>query len=151
MKKFRMPPALIIVMIFLFIVGIMTWFIPTSVVVTNDAGESEIIYNAAFDADGNVIENAGTDPVGLWDLFLAPVQGFANAADVAMAILVSGGLLAILNKSGSLDARHQRADQAIQGQYPDRHLDDRFRPDGYRLRRVGRASGLRNYYHSTLC
>ena len=99
MKKFRMPPALIIVMIFLFIVGIMTWFIPTSVVVTNDAGESEIIYNAAFDADGNVIENAGTDPVGLWDLFLAPVQGFANAADVAMAILVSGGLLAILNKS----------------------------------------------------
>lgn len=104
MKKFRMPPALIIVMIFLFIVGIMTWFIPTSVVVTNDAGESEIIYNAAFDADGNVIENAGTDPVGLWDLFLAPVQGFANAADVAMAILVSGGLLAILNKSGSLDA-----------------------------------------------
>ncbi len=103
-KKFKMPPALIIVMIFLFIVGIMTWFVPTSVVVTNDAGENEIIYNAAFDADGNVIENAGTDPVGLWDLFLAPVKGFANAADVAMAILVSGGLLAILNKSGALDA-----------------------------------------------
>lgn len=103
-KKFKMPPALIIVMIFLFIVGIMTWFVPTSVVVTNDAGESEIIYNAAFDADGNVIENAGTDPVGLWDLFLAPVKGFANAAEVAMAILVSGGLLAILNKSGALDA-----------------------------------------------
>ncbi len=99
-----MPPALIIVMIFLFIVGILTWFVPTSVVTTNDAGESEIIYNAAFDADGNVIENAGTDPVGLWDLFLAPIQGFANAADVAMAILVSGGLLAILNKSGALDA-----------------------------------------------
>lgn len=103
-KQFKMPPALIIVMIFLFIVGIMTWFVPTSVVVTNDAGESEIIYNAAFDADGNVIENAGTDPVGLWDLFLAPVKGFANAAEVAMAILVSGGLLAILNKSGALDA-----------------------------------------------
>ncbi len=103
-KKFRMPPALIIVMMFLFIVGIMTWFVPTSVVITDEAGNSEIIYNAAFDADGNIIENAGTDPVGIWDFFLAPIKGFANAADVAMAILVSGGLLAVLNKSGAMDA-----------------------------------------------
>jgi len=63
-----MPPALIIVMMFLFIVGIMTWFVPTSVVTTDEAGNSEIIYNAAFDADGNIIENAGTDPVGIWVL-----------------------------------------------------------------------------------
>ncbi len=91
MKKFKMPPALIIVMMFLFIVGILTWFVPTSVVVSDEAGNSEIIYNAAFDDEGNVIENAGTDPVGFWDFFLAPIKGFANAADVAMAILVSGG------------------------------------------------------------
>ena len=103
-KKFRMPPALIIVMMFLFIVGIMTWFVPTSVVTTDEAGNSEIIYNAAFDADGNIIENAGTDPVGIWDFFLAPIKGFANAADVAMAILVSGGLLAVLTKTGAMDA-----------------------------------------------
>ncbi len=104
MKKFKMPPALIIVMMFLFIVGILTWFVPTSVVVSDEAGNSEIIYNAAFDDEGNVIENAGTDPVGFWDFFLAPIKGFANAADVAMAILVSGGLLAVLNKSGAMDA-----------------------------------------------
>ncbi|MEY8366430.1 hypothetical protein AALA22_12400 [Anaerovoracaceae bacterium 41-7] len=104
MKKFKMPPALIIVMMFLFIVGILTWFVPTSVVVSDEAGNSEIIYNAAFDDEGNIIENAGTDPVGFWDFFLAPIKGFANAADVAMAILVSGGLLAVLNKSGAMDA-----------------------------------------------
>ena len=55
-KAFKMPTALTIVMIFLIIVGIMTWFVPTSVVVENDAGEKEIIFNAAFDEDGNVIE-----------------------------------------------------------------------------------------------
>ena len=79
-KTFKMPSALAIVMIFLIIVGIMTWFVPTSVVIENDAGDKEIIFNAAFDGDGNVIENAGTSPVGIWDLFTAPVKGFADAA-----------------------------------------------------------------------
>ena len=48
-KKFQMPTALSIVMIFLAVVAVMTWFVPTSVV--NEAGE--IVFNAAFDADGN--------------------------------------------------------------------------------------------------
>lgn len=104
-KTFKMPSALAIVMIFLIIVGIMTWFVPTSVVVKNDADQNEIIYNAAFDPDtGDLIENAGTSPVGLWDLFTAPIKGFADAADVAAAILVSGGLIAILTKVGAMDA-----------------------------------------------
>lgn len=98
MKKFKMPTALGIVMIFLAIVAILTWFVPTSVVV-----DGEIIFNAAFDADGNVINNAGTSPVGLWDYFLAPIQGLAEGVGVAAAILVSGGLLAVLNKTGALD------------------------------------------------
>ena len=113
-----MPSALAIVMIFLVIVGIMTWFVPTSVVVENDAGEKEIIFNAAFDGDGNVIENAGTNPVGIWDLFTAPVNGFADAAEVAAAILVSGGLIAILT-------------------------NDRILPHGYSLRSMGRDARIR--------
>lgn len=99
-KKFQMPTALSIVMIFLGIVAILTWFVPTSVV--NDAGE--IVYNAAFDADGNIIENAGTNPAGLWDFFLAPIQGLALGVDVAASIFVSGGLLAVLNKTGAMDS-----------------------------------------------
>ena len=98
-KKFQMPSALMIVMIFLGIVGLMTWFVPTSVVV-----DGEIIFNAAFDADGNVIENAGTSPVGLWDFFLAPVLGLAEGVQVAAALIISGGFVAVLNKTGALDA-----------------------------------------------
>lgn len=103
-KAFKMPTALTIVMIFLIIVGIMTWFVPTSVVIENDAGEKEIVFNAAFDEDGNVIENAGTSPVGLWDLFTAPINGMTDAVEVASAILVSGGLIAVLTKVGAMDA-----------------------------------------------
>ncbi len=99
-----MPTAITIVMIFLAIVALLTWVVPTSVVITDEAGNSQIIYNAAFDEDGNVIENAGTSPVGLWDYFTAPIEGFIDAADIATAILISGGLIAILNHVGAMDA-----------------------------------------------
>lgn len=86
------PTAVTIVMIFLAIVALLTWVVPTSVVVTDEAGTSQIIYNAASDEDGNVIENAGTSLVGLWDYFTAPIEGFIDAADIATSILISGGL-----------------------------------------------------------
>ena len=98
-KKFQMPSALMIVTIFLMIVGLLTRFVPTSVVV-----DVEIIYNAAFDADGNVIENAGTSPVGLWNLFLAPILGLQEGVQVAAALIVSGGFVAVLTATGALDA-----------------------------------------------
>lgn len=103
-KKLKMPSALAIVMIFLIIVGIITWFVPTSVVIESDAGEREIIYNAAFDENGDVIENAGTNPVGIWDILIASVSGFADAVGIAAAIFVCGGMIAILTKVGAMDA-----------------------------------------------
>lgn len=98
-KHFEMPSALMIVTIFLFIVGILTWFVPTSV---NDGGQ--IIFNAAFDADGNIIENAGTNPAGLWDFLLAPILGLQEGVQVAAALIVSGGFVAVLTQTGALDA-----------------------------------------------
>ena len=103
-KAFKMPTALTIVMIFLAIVALLTWFVPTSVVVEGDDGTSQIIYNAAFDDDGNVVENAGTSPVGLWDYIMAPINGFIDAADIITTIFISGGFIAILSHVGAMDA-----------------------------------------------
>ncbi|MDL2248577.1 hypothetical protein LJB89_02660 [Tyzzerella sp. OttesenSCG-928-J15] len=103
-KKFQMPSAMVLLFIVLVLVSILTWFIPTSVVTRNEAGERIIHYNAAFDGDGNVIENAGTNPVGLWDVFMAPIKGFAKGADVSFSILISGSFLAMINYVGALDA-----------------------------------------------
>ena len=99
-----MPTAITIVMLFLAVAVILTWFVPTSVVVTDDSGSRQIIYNAALDEDGNIIENAGTSPVGIWDYFTAPIEGFIDAADIAITILISGGLIAVLNHVGAMDA-----------------------------------------------
>ncbi|MEF9922643.1 MAG: hypothetical protein RR313_05380 [Anaerovoracaceae bacterium] len=104
MKNFKMPSALTIVMIFLAIVAVLSWFIPTSVVTVDEAGNSLIHFNSAFDADGNIISNAGTNPVGLWDFFLAPINGLVSASEIAATILISGGFLAVMNHVGAFDA-----------------------------------------------
>lgn len=103
-KKLQMPSSMILLFIVLIFVSIMTWFIPTSVVTISETGERIVHYNAAFDSAGNVIENAGTSPKGLWDIFMAPIKGFAKGADVSVSILVSGAFLGIMNFTGALDA-----------------------------------------------
>lgn len=103
-KSFTMPPAMIIVSIFLLIVAVLTWIVPTSVVVKGSDGVEQIHYNAAFDSSGNVIENAGTSPAGLWQIIKAPITGFQNGSDVVFAILIAGSFLGLLNYTGALDA-----------------------------------------------
>lgn len=103
-KHFKMPSAIVLLFMVLVAVAIVTWFVPTSVAVTAEDGTQEIIFNAALDADGNVIENAGADPKGLWDILYAPIQGFSDGAAVSMAILISGGLLALLSYTGAMNA-----------------------------------------------
>ena len=102
-RKFQMPSSMVLLFFVLIFVAILTWFIPTSVV-TVENGVKTVHFNAAFDADGNVIENAGTSPAGLWDIFMAPILGFIKGADVSASILASGAFLAILNYTGAMDA-----------------------------------------------
>ena len=53
-KKFKMPSALILLFIVLVFVAILTWFIPTSVITTDEkTGENIICYNASFDENGD--------------------------------------------------------------------------------------------------
>lgn len=103
MKKFKMPSAYTIVFLFLIATAILTWIIPTSVVVTNN-GVKEVIYNASFDADGNVLKGMGYNPAGIWDIIMAPIKGFQKSSNVGIAILMAGSFLSILNYTGALDA-----------------------------------------------
>ncbi len=104
MKKFKLPPSLIIVFFFLIIVAALTWVVPVSVVEVTDAGEKIVHYNAAYGDDGEIIENYGTSPAGIWDVMKAPVLGFQNGSDVIIVLLIAGGFLALLNKTGAMDA-----------------------------------------------
>ncbi|WP_373599235.1 hypothetical protein [Paraclostridium bifermentans] len=103
LKKFKIPGAMVIVFICLVIVAGLTWVVPTSAVVENN-GVSEVVYNAILDDSGNLVENAGTNPAGIWDVFMAPIKGFAEASNVAATILISGGFLGVMGYVGALDA-----------------------------------------------
>ncbi len=100
MKNFKLPPSLIIVFFFLVIVSALTWVVPVSVVDEN----GEVHYSASFDSDGGIIEDYGTSPAGIWDVMKAPVIGFQDGSDVIIVLLIAGGFLALLNKSGAMDA-----------------------------------------------
>ena len=103
-KQFTLPPALIILFLVLAFMVVLSWFIPVSVVTVNELGEKIVHYNAMFGSNGEIIENVGTQPAGIWDLFLAPIKGFQDGADVNFSILISGAFLAIINATGSIDA-----------------------------------------------
>lgn len=100
-KKFKMPSSYTIVFIALIITASLSYFVPQSVF---DKSSGEIVFNAIYNADGVLVQGAGLQPYGLWDLILAPIKGFQSASDVAIGILCAGGFLAVLNKVGALEA-----------------------------------------------
>ncbi len=104
MKKLKLPPSLIIVYMFLLFVALLTWVVPVSVVTVSDDGVKEVHYNASLDDDGNIIEDYGTEPAGIWDVMLAPVQGLQAGSDVIAVLLIAGGFLSLLSKTGAMEA-----------------------------------------------
>lgn len=104
MNKKKMLSAYTIVFIFLLITAVLTWIVPQSVVVTNESGIQEVIYNAIFDSNGEIIRGVGAQPAGLWDIIMAPITGFQNAGPVSIAILMAGAFLGLINSVGALDA-----------------------------------------------
>ena len=100
-KKFKMPTAYTIVFIALLVTAILTFFVPVSVF---SKEEGKVIYNAAYDAEGNIVEDVGAQPKGLWDILVAPITGFQESSDVGIAIFIAGGFLGILNAVGALES-----------------------------------------------
>ena len=101
-KKRQMLSSYSIVFLVLVFVTILTWFVPQSVVVKS-GGTKEIIYNAIL-ADGEVLRGQGLQPMGLWDLLMAPVKGFVKAAPVGFAILMAGAFLHLMNYVGAMNS-----------------------------------------------
>ncbi len=63
---------------------------------------SHLLPNAEF-VDGVLVDGSGTVGAKLSDFLLSPVLGFIDAVDVAVFILILGGFLAIITKTGALE------------------------------------------------
>lgn len=101
MKKFKLPTAYTIVVIVLIFTAALSYFVPQSVV---NPETGEIVFNAIFSGEGQILKGEGLQPFGLWDLLVAPIEGFQASADVGIGILIAGGFLSVLNYTGALEA-----------------------------------------------
>jgi len=100
-KPFKMPSAYVIMFLALSLVVVLTYVIPVSV---RDPATGEVIFSAIIDSEGHIVRDAGPQPSGLWDILMAPVEGFQSASAVGIALLIAGGFLNVMNKTGGLEA-----------------------------------------------
>ena len=117
MKEFSFPSAYTILFGIIIFVAILTWIVP--------AGQ----YNTRMDEVlGREVPVAGTyhevepSPQGFEDVVLAPIAGFydpdtneANGIDVALFVLFIGGFLAVVTKTGAIDAGIAAAMVGLEG------------------------------------
>ena len=102
----KFPTAFTILFVLIIVVAALTWIIP--------AGEYERALNPALGKDAPVpgtFHLVEPNPQGLRAILMAPIAGLynpdtgmANAIDVAVFVLVIGGFLAVVTKTGAIDA-----------------------------------------------
>ncbi|MDE7218701.1 MAG: YfcC family protein [Oscillospiraceae bacterium] len=95
MKKFRMPTAYTILFLLLILVAACTWLVPAGAY--ERAGEEETPVAGTY-------RQVEQQPQGPGDVILASFQGFYDAVDVALFILMVGGFLGVVMKTGAIDA-----------------------------------------------
>ena len=115
--KLRFPSAYTILFGLIILVAIATWFVP--------AGEYDRVFNEALGRDVPVpgtYKEVEPNPQGFFDVVLAPIAGFydpgtyeASAIDVALFVLVIGGFLGIVTRTGAIDAGIERAMTGLKG------------------------------------
>ena len=94
-KKFRMPTAYTILFLLLILVAASTWVIPAGSY--DRTGEEETPVAGTY-------QTVEQNPQGAGDVILASFQGFYDAVDVALFILMVGGFLGVVMKTGAIDA-----------------------------------------------
>ncbi|WP_271948962.1 YfcC family protein [Ruegeria faecimaris] len=115
--KLKFPTAYTILFALIALVAIATWFVP--------AGQYDRVANEALGRDVPVpgsYQVVEPNPQGFYDVVLAPIGGFydpvsyeARAIDVALFVLVIGGFLGVVTRTGAIDAGIARAMVRLKG------------------------------------
>lgn len=115
--NFKFPSAYTILFGLIALVALMTWIVPAGQYdrVMNEELGKEVPVTGTYQA----VEN---NPQGVVDVLLAPIDGFydhnsyeAAAIDVSLFILVIGGFLGLVTKTGAIDAGIERVTARLKG------------------------------------
>ncbi|MQS75195.1 YfcC family protein [Companilactobacillus halodurans] len=96
---FTLPSAFTILFFCIIVIALLTWIIPAGTYSTDKAGN--II--------AGTYREVAKNPQGIWDVFMAPILGMignkqtTGAIEISVFILVIGGFLGVVNKTGALN------------------------------------------------
>jgi len=117
MGKFKFPSAFTILFGLITLVAAATWIVPV--------GEFDRVQNEELGREVPVpgsFKPVESNPQGISDILLAPINGFydidsyqAAAIDVALFVLIIGGFLGVMNKTGAIDAGIKSVMSSMQG------------------------------------
>jgi len=75
---------------------------------------SHVLPNAQFVGE-EIVNGSGTVGASLSDILMSPILGFESAIDVSIFVMVLGGFLAIINRTGALETGIQVLVQKLKG------------------------------------
>ncbi|WP_099191721.1 YfcC family protein [Tepidibacter mesophilus] len=105
MKKIKMPSAYTILFAIIIFVALLTWIVP--------AGKYDYTpENTPIPGSYHLVDPT---PQGPKDVALSPINGFYGAVDVALFVIVIGGFLGVVMKTGAIDAGIARVVHNLQG------------------------------------
>lgn len=117
MGQLKFPTAFTILFALIAIMAALTWVVPV--------GEYDRVLNEQLGKSVPVpgsFKSVASNPQGIDDLLLAPINGFydsetyqARAIDVALFVLIIGGFLGVVNKTGAIDVAIKRTMLGMQG------------------------------------
>ncbi|GAB3804925.1 YfcC family protein [Virgibacillus kimchii] len=105
-SKFKMPSAYTLLFLIIIVIAILTWIVP--------AGQYEILGDDLQPVPGTYTEME-QNPQGIWEVLYAPIRGFFDAQDIAFFVLVIGGFLGVVMKTGAIDAGIGRIVKGMEG------------------------------------
>ena len=115
-KHIKMLSAFAVLFGIIAMMACLTWIIPSGKynLVPDPSNPSETIREAGTYREIPKVEqitNEETGEVttvdhrqGLWDIFMAPIKGMSDRLDVIVFVLILGGFLGVVMKTGALDA-----------------------------------------------
>ncbi len=107
-KKLSMPTAYTILAAIIVVVAILTWIVPAGQYDMTELNGRDVPVPGTYQQ----IENT---PQNLFDIIKAPAMGFQDAVDVALFILIIGGFLGVIMKTGAIDAGIANITKTLKG------------------------------------
>ncbi|SHK24887.1 YfcC family protein [Tepidibacter formicigenes] len=105
MKKFKMPSAFTILFAIIIVVAVLTHIVP--------AGKYD--YSPEKTPIPGTYHLVDPTPQGVSDVIMSPINGFYDAIDVALFVIIIGGFLGVVMKTGAIDAGIARVVANLKG------------------------------------